>query len=230
MRALHRLNPVRIAYVRDLLARHFTHQGEARSANAPRPLAGLSVLDIGCGGGILAEPLARLGATVTGIDPGKDNIVVAAEHAQSQGLAIDYRIGTTFDLAGETFDAVLAMEVVEHAPEASAFVASAAALVRPGGLFIGSTLNRTLKSFALAIVGAEYLLGWLPRGTHRWEKFVTPREFAVALADAGLVVFDQRGVIYDLLSGEWRFGRDLDVNYLIAARKSERIAAGTGGH
>jgi len=216
MRALHRFNPLRIAYIRDLLRDRW---GSDRPRH--RPLAGLRLLDIGCGGGLLSEPLARLGANVTGIDPASGNLDVARAHAKAEGLVIDYRDVSAETLAssGPTFDAVLAMEVVEHVRNVPAFVATAAALVRPGGLFVAATLNRTLKSFALAIVGAEYVLGWLPKGTHRWEKFVTPAEFRDALRAASLSVCGQTGVIYHPLFDEWRLADDMDVNYMIAAER-----------
>ena len=178
MAALHKFNPVRLAYVRDRAAAHF-----GRDPKRLDSLAGLRMLDIGCGGGILSEPLARLGATVVGIDPSASNIAVAREHAQMSGLAIDYRSTTAEALAqtGEVFDVVLAMEVVEHVADVNLFIELVAALVKPGGLGFVATLNRTAKSFALAIVGAEYILRWLPRGTHQWDKFVTPAEQTRAL-------------------------------------------------
>jgi 2-polyprenyl-6-hydroxyphenyl methylase/3-demethylubiquinone-9 3-methyltransferase len=215
MRALHRLNPLRIGYVRDRLVGHF----RSAPGHGLKPLAGLTLLDIGCGAGLLAEPLARLGADVTGIDPGKTNIAQAKAHAEAQGLAIDYRaIGAeTLAREGRQFDGVLAMEVVEHVPNTAVFLRQAARLVRPGGLFVASTLNRTLKSFALAIVGAEYVLGWLPRGTHDWSKFVTPEELENALTASGLKVAQTSGVVFNPLSGRWSLSRDTDVNYMIAA-------------
>lgn len=216
MRALHRLNPTRISYIRDLALRHFGHRPVAGAA---RPLDGLTLLDIGCGGGLLSEPMARLGAAVTGIDPAPNNVAVATRHAETLDLPIDYRAATaeTLAAAGEAFDIVLAMEVVEHVPEPDAFVRTACALVRPGGLLVLSTLNRTAKSFALAIVGAEYVLRWLPRGTHRWSQFVTPEELAAPVRAAGLNVLDRTGVVYDLPSGRWVLSRDTDVNYMLAA-------------
>jgi 2-polyprenyl-6-hydroxyphenyl methylase/3-demethylubiquinone-9 3-methyltransferase len=217
MRALHRLNPVRIGYLRDRLIGHF----RSGPGHGLKPLAGLTLLDIGCGAGLLAEPLARLGAEVTGIDPGKTNIAQAKAHAEAQGLAIDYRAIGAAALAkeGQQFDAVLAMEVVEHIPKRGPFLRQAADLVRPGGLFVASTLNRTLKSFALAIVGAEYVLGWLPIGTHQWDRFVTPRELADDLAAGGLAVCDQTGVVYQPWRDAWRLSGDMDVNYMIAAER-----------
>lgn len=217
MRPLHRFNPVRVAYIRDLAANRF-----GRDIRADAPLAGLAVLDIGCGGGVLSEPLARLGATVTGLDPAEKNIAVARSHAAGQGLAIDYRTETVESVAarGETFDIVLAMEVVEHVADVDAFVAAACAAVRPGGVLIMATLNRTLKSFALAIVGAEYVLRWLPRGTHDWHRFVTPDELAGAITRHGLAVTERTGVVYNPLSDEWRQAADLSVNYMVAAART----------
>jgi 2-polyprenyl-6-hydroxyphenyl methylase / 3-demethylubiquinone-9 3-methyltransferase len=217
MAALHKFNPVRLAYIRDRAANHF-----ARDARARDSLAGLRILDIGCGGGILCEPLARLGATVTGIDPGAANIAVAARHAAQSELSIDYREGTAEALAaaGESFDVVLAMEVVEHVADVGLFVDLAANLARPGALVFVATLNRTMKSFALAIVGAEYILRWLPRGTHQWEKFVTPDELEAALKLSGLFPTDWTGVAYNLLADRWQRTTDMDVNYMVVAEKT----------
>jgi 2-polyprenyl-6-hydroxyphenyl methylase/3-demethylubiquinone-9 3-methyltransferase len=216
MAPLHRLGPARIEWLRDTIAGHFR-----RSSAGALPLAGLRLLDIGCGGGLLSEPLSRLGAAVVGLDPAPASIAVARAHAEATGATPSYRVGTVEDLAreGETFDAALAMEVVEHVADVRAFVAAAASLVKPGGLIALSTLNRTLKSFALAIVGAEYVLRWLAPGTHRWEQFVTPDELASALRAAGLRETQRRGLSYDPLRGEWRLSRDLGVNYFMAARK-----------
>lgn len=222
MRPLHKLNPVRIAYLRDHMAEHFpAPDGGARDANRPAPLAGLTILDIGCGGGILCEPMARLGAAVTGIDPAPGNVRIADKHAQEGGLSIDYRAVTAEDLAasGARYDVVLAMEVVEHVTDMEAFVKTACSMVRPGGLFFAATLNRTMKSFALAIVGAEYVLRWVPKGTHQWEKFVKPRELEEAIAQGGCDVFDVAGVIYNPLRDAWAQARDTDVNYMLVARR-----------
>jgi 2-polyprenyl-6-hydroxyphenyl methylase / 3-demethylubiquinone-9 3-methyltransferase len=214
MAPLHRLNPARLGFLRQTLAAHFGR--DARSLSA---FDGLRILDVGCGGGLISEPLARLGAVVTGIDAAEANIAVARAHARGADLEIDYRQASAEELsvAGERFDAVLALEVVEHVADLDAFLAAAAALVRPGGAFIASTLNRTPKSLLFAIVGAEYVLGWLPRGTHRWDRFLKPSELAAALRRHGLQGRDIRGLVYDLLAGEWRLGRDLGVNYLVFA-------------
>ncbi|MDP2295471.1 MAG: bifunctional 2-polyprenyl-6-hydroxyphenol methylase/3-demethylubiquinol 3-O-methyltransferase UbiG [Pseudolabrys sp.] len=219
MAALHKFNPVRLAYIRD--------QAAARFGRDPRKLdclKGLRVLDIGCGAGILSEPLARLGATMVGADPAEENIEAARAHAEATGVSVDYRATTAEALAeaGETFDIVLAMEVVEHVVDVPAFVESCASMVKPGGLMFAATLNRTLKSFALAIVGAEYVLRWVPRGTHQWDKFVRPEELERAFEDAGLDVIGERGVIYNPLADQWRLSSDMDVNYmLVGARPGE---------
>jgi 2-polyprenyl-6-hydroxyphenyl methylase / 3-demethylubiquinone-9 3-methyltransferase len=217
MAALHKFNPVRLAYIRDRSAAHF-----GRDPKRLDSLAGLRILDIGCGGGILSEPLARLGASVTGVDPSASNIAVARQHAARSDLSIDYRNTTAEALAeaGEVFDVVLAMEVVEHVADVGLFVDLAAAMVKPGGLLFVATLNRTVKSFALAIVGAEYILRWLPRGTHRWDKFVTPNELEIAIEQSGLHISDETGVIYDLFADRWQLSADMDVNYMVVAEKT----------
>ena len=216
MAMLHKFNPVRVGYIRDQVTAHF-----GRDAKKLGCLTGLRILDIGCGGGILSEPLARLGGTVVGADPSGANVEVARQHAGQAGLMIDYRATTAEALAdqGERFDVVLAMEVVEHVADMPLFVKRCGEMVKPGGLMIAATLNRTLKSFALAIVGAEYVLRWLPRGTHRWDKFVTPGELEAAMVHAGLRVTDERGVIYNLLADRWQLSNDMDVNYMLAAEK-----------
>ncbi|MBK8908407.1 MAG: bifunctional 2-polyprenyl-6-hydroxyphenol methylase/3-demethylubiquinol 3-O-methyltransferase UbiG [Rhodospirillales bacterium] len=213
-RPLHRLNPVRIAYVRDHLVRHFS-----RDPLSVRPLAGLEVLDIGCGGGIIAEPIRRLGARVTAIDAEQHSIRIAAAHAKLSDLDIDYRHAAPEDLVreGRQFDAVLALEVVEHVADLDAFVAATAGLMRPGGALVAATLNRTLKSLALGKVGAEYILRWLPRGTHDWRKFVRPAELSAALRRHGLAVRDLAGMTYNPLIDRWSLSDDLAVNYLVFA-------------
>jgi|TARA_A100001037_G_scaffold14185_1_gene12948 2-polyprenyl-6-hydroxyphenyl methylase/3-demethylubiquinone-9 3-methyltransferase len=214
-RPLHKFNPVRIRFIRDRLAGHFN-----RDPLAPEPLAGLRLLDIGCGGGLLTEPLTRLGATVVGIDATEKNIRIAALHAEQGGLSIDYRHTTAeaLDEAGERFDAVLNMEVVEHVADVDAFLTASGNLVGNGGLMIAATLNRTAKSFALAIVGAEYVLRWLPRGTHDWRRFVRPSELAAGLRHAGMTVTSLTGVVFNPLTGIWSLTeRDLDVNYMAVA-------------
>jgi 2-polyprenyl-6-hydroxyphenyl methylase / 3-demethylubiquinone-9 3-methyltransferase len=217
MGMLHKLNPVRIGFIKEAACRRF-----GRDAKRLDSLAGLRFLDIGCGGGILSEPMARLGAAVVGADPAEPNIEAARVHAAREGLAIDYRATTAEALAdlGERFDVVLAMEVVEHVADLTLFVGRCAEMVKPGGLMVVATLNRTVKSFALAIVGAEYVLRWLPRGTHQWDKFVTPNELEIALERSGLTVTQDTGVIYNLLADRWQLSSDMDVNYMVAAEKA----------
>ena len=216
MAPLHKFNPVRLAYIRDQAAAHFSRDPKQAGC-----LSGLRILDIGCGGGILSEPLARLGASMVGADPAEMNIEIAGKHAQQEGLSIDYRATTAEALAdaGECFDIVLAMEVVEHVTDVDLFVRRCGEMVKPGGMMVAATLNRTMKSFALAIVGAEYILRWLPRGTHRWDKFVTPDELETAMSHADLRVVDERGVIYNPFSDSWKLADDMDVNYMLTAAK-----------
>jgi 2-polyprenyl-6-hydroxyphenyl methylase/3-demethylubiquinone-9 3-methyltransferase len=213
---LHRIGPARLTFLRDELVRHF-----GRDGGGLRPLAGLRLLDIGCGGGLISEPLARLGAAVTGLDPAAENIAVARQHAIAQGLTIDYRAGLVeeLDAQGSLYDGIVCLEVVEHVPDVGAFLSSCGRLLRPGGLMLLSTINRTLKAYALAIVGAEYVLGWLPVGTHRWDRFVTPQELAAYLRGAGLAEPTLRGLLYNPFRDEWSLGSDTDVNYLAAAAK-----------
>ena len=217
-RPLHALNPVRLGFICDQLCAHF-----GRNPHAGRSLDGLSIADIGCGGGLLCEPMARLGAQVTGLDPAHDSIDAARTHAKGQGLDIDYRADRAEILveAGDRYDAVLAMEVVEHVPDVPAFTQVAAQLVRPGGMVLFSTINRTLKSYALAIIGAEFVLRWLPVGTHRWDRFVTPDELASACVNAGLEETARRGMVFNPLAGSWNLSADTDVNYLMAAVRPE---------
>jgi 2-polyprenyl-6-hydroxyphenyl methylase/3-demethylubiquinone-9 3-methyltransferase len=212
MAPLHAINPIRIGWLIETLARRFHAQG-------PAPLEGRTLLDIGCGAGLLSEPLSRLGAVVTGLDPAPSAIAAARAHAEATGAELTYRAGTVEELAAEgaKFDVVLAMEVVEHVEDVARFVACAASLVAPGGVLCFSTLNRTPQSFALAIVGAEYLLRWLPKGTHHWEQFVTPLELTGALRRAGFVVTTRRGLVFDPLRRDWRLSPDMSVNYFLAA-------------
>ncbi len=216
---LHSLNPLRIEFVREQTTARFSLDPFQR-----RPFSGLRFLDVGCGGGLLSEPMARLGADVVGVDPSEQNIKTAAVHAHAQSLAIDYRVATAEQLAAqERFDVVLCMEVVEHVNDPVAFVATCASMVNPRGLMFIATLNRTLKSFGLAIIGAEYVLGWVPRGTHKWEKFLTPEELDQSVAAAGLQTKETIGMSYNPLTRGWTRSRDLAVNYLsVAQRPSPR--------
>lgn len=209
---LHVFNPVRLAYIKEQVCGRLSRDPLER-----RPFDGLRFLDIGCGGGLLTEPMARLGASIVGVDPSGKNIKTASVHAAEMGLEIDYRAATAEDLAaaGETFDVILNMEVIEHVADPSAFTRTCCNLLKPGGLMFVATLNRTLKSFGLAIIGAEYVLGWLPKGTHQWEKFITPAELKGWLAENGVAVKDQSGVTYSPFTGEWRKSRDMDVNYMV---------------
>jgi len=215
-RPLHKFNPVRLAYIRDHVAARF-----GRDPLAARPLDGVRILDIGCGGGLLCEPMARLGATVVGVDPAERNIEVARLHAAESGLDIDYRATTAEALAdaGERFDVVLNMEVVEHVADIDLFISRTGEMVKPGGLMFVATINRTLKALGLAIIGAEYVLRWLPRGTHRYEKLVRPQELETALSKAGLSVIDQTGVSYNPLADRWSRSKDMDVNYMLLAER-----------
>jgi 2-polyprenyl-6-hydroxyphenyl methylase/3-demethylubiquinone-9 3-methyltransferase len=219
-RTLHQIGPARMTFLRDRLLQHFGRPPGDRPAG--KPLAGLSILDIGCGGGLVCEPLARLGADVTGIDPALESIEAARRHAEAQGLAIAYRIARVEDLAaeGRAFDAVSCLEVVEHVPDVGAFLKTCASLVRPGGLMLLSTINRTAKAYLLAILGAEYVLRWLPVGTHQWERFVTPGELAGHLRAAGLGAPIYRGLVYSPLADTWSLSDDIDVNYFASAPKA----------
>jgi len=213
---LHKFNPSRLAYIREKALERF-----ARDGNQRKPFEGLRLLDIGCGGGLLSEPMARLGFTVTGADASDRNIKTAATHAAEQGLTIDYRATTAEDLAaaGEAFDIILNMEVVEHVADVRLFMSSCAAMLKPGGMMIVATLNRTFKAWALAIVGAEYVLRWLPRGTHDWAKFLTPAEIRVALEEGGLKVADLVGVTYNPIADRWSRSTDTGVNYMMLGLK-----------
>lgn len=216
-RLLHRLNPVRIDYIRKHLCAHF-----GRDPETPEPLEGLRLLDIGCGGGLLCEPTARMGAEVTGLDAGEKNIRVAKAHSEKSGLAIDYRHGSAETLAEAEgrFDAILNMEVVEHVADRALFLRSCGILLKDGGVMVLSTLNRTAKSFAFAIIGAEYVLRWLPRGTHQWDKFVRPSELADDLRSNNLAISHMTGVSYDPLVGAWHLSNDIDVNYMMFVTKA----------
>ena len=212
---LHMLNPCRLDYIVTQIATEFD-----RDPKAEAPFAGLRLLDIGCGGGLLCEPMARLGAEVVGADAAERNIPVARIHAEQSGLAIDYRHTTAEALAetGERFDVVLNMEVVEHVPDPLAYLTACRQLLKPGGLHVCSTINRTAKSYAMAIVGAEVVMRWLPRGTHDWAKFITPDELFDLLTRAGLEPVDRKGFVFNPVSWSWRLSpRDLSVNYVTAS-------------
>jgi 2-polyprenyl-6-hydroxyphenyl methylase / 3-demethylubiquinone-9 3-methyltransferase len=213
---LHVFNPVRLHYIKEQVCARFGRDPFERT-----PFAGLRILDIGCGGGLLSEPMARLGAEVVGVDPSEKNIKTASVHASEMELAIDYRAGTAEDLAaaGERFDVILNMEVIEHVTDPAAFTRICSSMLKPGGLMFVATINRTLKSFGLAIIGAEYVLGWLPKGTHQWEKFITPDELKGWLGENGVSVKDESGVTYSLFRNEWRRSRDMDVNYMVVGVK-----------
>ena len=208
---LHRFNPVRLAFMRRHFAAYF-----GRDESLMRPFEGLTLLDVGCGGGLLSDPLARMGFTVTGLDAGDKNVTIARLHAEQSGLTIDYRATTPERLDPEMrFDVVLSMEVVEHVPDVADFLGHATARLKPGGIFMGATLNRTAKAYALAVIGAEYVLGWLPKGTHDWKKFVRPSEFAAMLRESGITVREMAGMAYNPLADDWRETRNLDVNYML---------------
>jgi len=214
---IHKFNPVRLGFIREHLLSHF-----GRDGTSMRPFEGLRILDVGCGGGLLCEPLARLGATVTGIDAAERNIAIARLHAEQSGLDIDYRATTSEALAtqGQSFDMVLNMEVVEHVDNVPLYMKSCADLVRPGGMMLTATINRTARAYALAVFGAEYVLGWLPRGTHDWKKFLTPEEIRTLLVRNGLRVTAETGVVYHPIGDEWRRSRDMGINYMILAERA----------
>lgn len=220
MRPLHEMAPVRIGFVRDRAAEAFD-----RDTRANRPFEGLTLLDVGCGGGLMSEPLARLGFAVTGIDAAARNIAVARHHSGVSGLDIDYRVETVEALAaaGRRYDIVLCLEIVEHVADIHAFTRAALATLAPGGVVIFSTLNRTAKAFAFAIVGAEYVLRILPRGTHDWRKFVRPSELAAAVRRAGGRVSELAGMTYSPLSGRWSITKDLSVNYFAVAKAQLKV-------
>jgi 2-polyprenyl-6-hydroxyphenyl methylase/3-demethylubiquinone-9 3-methyltransferase len=215
-RPLHKFNPVRIEYIRDRVSAHF-----GRDPKGHLPLSGLRVLDIGCGGGLLSEPVARMGASVVGADASEKNIGIARTHAEQSGVAVDYRAVTAEQLAAdsEQFDVVLNMEVVEHVADVAFFMETCASLVKPGGLMFVATINRTLKAAALAIVGAEYVLRWLPRGTHQYEKLVRPEEIEAPLSVGGMMVTERTGVFFNPIQNQWNLSKDMDVNYMLVAEK-----------
>jgi 2-polyprenyl-6-hydroxyphenyl methylase / 3-demethylubiquinone-9 3-methyltransferase len=216
-RPLHQFNPVRLGFIRAAAAAHF-----ARDEKSLTPFQGLNLLDIGCGGGLLSEPMARIGFAVLGVDPSEKNVKTASAHAAGTGLRLDYRATTAEALAeeGASFDVVLNMEVVEHVADLGGFLRACGALLKPSGFMIVATLNRTLKSLALAKIGAEYVLRWLPAGTHDWNRFVTPAELDGFLEDSGLRVARVQGVSFDPLRWEWRLSSDTDVNYMMVAERA----------
>ncbi|MGB3811583.1 MAG: bifunctional 2-polyprenyl-6-hydroxyphenol methylase/3-demethylubiquinol 3-O-methyltransferase UbiG [Shinella sp.] len=216
-RPLHKFNPVRLTYIRNLVCAQF-----GRDPHSHRPLEGLRILDIGCGGGLLSEPMARMGADVVGADASEKNIGIAKAHAAGSGVPVDYRAVTAEALAeaGETFDVVLNMEVVEHVSDVDFFLTTCASMVRPGGMTFVATINRTMKAAALAIFAAENVLRWLPRGTHQYEKLVRPEEIEKPLTASGLTVTDRTGVFFNPLLNQWNLSKDMDVNYMLVARRA----------
>lgn len=210
-RPLHRLNPVRVSYIRDRVAAHF-----GRDPASAEPLAGLSLVDVGCGGGLLTEPMARLGAAATGIDATRRNIEIARIHAEQAGVQVTYLPCAAEDLVaeGRKFDVVLAMEIVEHVADVDAFLAALSGLLKPNGLLFMATMSRTAKSYAMAIIGAEYILRWLPKGTHDWNRFIRPSELARGLRRHDLAVTELTGVAYNPFKDSFHLSRDLDVNYM----------------
>ncbi|MGV2103363.1 bifunctional 2-polyprenyl-6-hydroxyphenol methylase/3-demethylubiquinol 3-O-methyltransferase UbiG [Rhizobium sp. 21-4511-3d] len=213
---LHKFNPVRLTYIRDKAAENF-----GLDPKSPKPLEGLRVLDIGCGGGLLSEPVARMGATVVGADPSEKNIGIASTHAKASGVSVDYRPVTAEQLAeaGETFDIVLNMEVVEHVADVEFFISTCSRMVRPGGMMFVATINRTMKAAALAIFAAENILRWLPRGTHQYEKLVRPEQLEGPMTASGLEIIDRTGVFFNPLANQWNLSKDMDVNYMLLAKR-----------
>jgi 2-polyprenyl-6-hydroxyphenyl methylase/3-demethylubiquinone-9 3-methyltransferase len=213
---LHKFNPVRLKFIRETVTAHVR-----RDAKSLRPFERLSLLDIGCGGGLLSEPMSKMGFKVTGVDPSEKNIGTARAHAAQSGAVVEYRVADAETLAqeGQSFDVVLNMEVVEHVADLRGYLESTAALVKPGGLMFVATLNRTLKALALAKVAAEYILRWLPPGTHDWDKFVAPAELRAMLEDSGLKVLKTQGIAFDPLGWDWRLSNDTDVNYMVVAER-----------
>jgi len=219
---LHKFNPIRIGYVRDQVIAHFGLQTDDAVAKL-KPFKGLRFLDIGCGGGLLSEPMARLGADMVSADAAEKNIQIASLHAEKMGIDIDYRHTTAESLAeaGEKFDVILNMEVIEHVADVEGFVEACCSLLSPGGIMFVATLNRTPKSYALAIVGAEYILRWLPKGTHNWKKFLKPSEVSRCLRNEGLLITDLAGAAYNPFEDRWHLSKDLRVNYLLTSTKPE---------
>ncbi|MCO5733708.1 bifunctional 2-polyprenyl-6-hydroxyphenol methylase/3-demethylubiquinol 3-O-methyltransferase UbiG [Rhizobium sp. SSA_523] len=213
---LHKFNPVRLAYIRDRVCEHF-----GRDPKSHRPFEGLRFLDIGCGGGLLSEPMARMGAEVVGADPSEKNVRIAETHAAETGVTVDYRALTAEQLAeaGEAFDVILNMEVVEHVSDVNLFISTCASMVRPGGLMFIATINRTFKANALAIFAAENLLRWLPKGTHSYDKLVRPEELERPLLASGMEVVHRTGVFYNVLQDRWNLSRDMDVNYMMLVQR-----------
>jgi 2-polyprenyl-6-hydroxyphenyl methylase/3-demethylubiquinone-9 3-methyltransferase len=209
---LHKFNPVRLAFIRDMAAGHF-----GRDPKLLAPFGGLSLLDIGCGGGLLSEPMAKLGFETLGADASERNVMTAAAHAAATGVRVAYRATTAEALAEEglTFDVVLNMEVVEHVADLPSYLTSCSTLIKPGGLMFVATLNKTLKSLALAKIGAEYILGWLPRGTHDWSRFIEPAKLRSMLEESDLNILKTQGVAFDPLSWNWKLSSDTDVNYMV---------------
>jgi 2-polyprenyl-6-hydroxyphenyl methylase/3-demethylubiquinone-9 3-methyltransferase len=215
---IHRINPARLGYIKSVLCDELDRDEKDLSA-----LKGLKVLDVGCGGGLVCEPLARLGADVTGIDADANAVAVAASHAKRNGLNIQYKVSTAENMKQKSFDVILALEIVEHVADVELFVKSCVDLCKPGGVVIFSTLNKTLKSMALAKIAAEYILRWIPTGTHDWNKFLRPSTLSDVLRRAGTEPFDAKGLIFNPLKNDFFISKsDLDVNYFIAARKGEK--------
>ncbi len=219
-RPLHIMNDCRIGFIKEEICSWF-----GKKPNQEKPLTGLKILDVGCGGGLLSEPMARLGADMVAIDALEANIKAARLHARQSGIKIDYRFGSVEDMAkgGERFDVVLNMEVLEHVTEPQEFIKTCATLVAEGGLMFCSTINRTAKAFALAIFGAEYIMRWLPKGTHQYDKFIKPEEMDIMLKQAGLAPDEPVGMIYGPLSGQWKTGSDASVNYIIKASRPAKL-------
>jgi 2-polyprenyl-6-hydroxyphenyl methylase/3-demethylubiquinone-9 3-methyltransferase len=213
---LHKFNPVRLSYIRDLVCENF-----GRDVRSHKPFEGLRFLDIGCGGGLLSEPMARMGATVVGADPSEKNVRIAETHAAESGVSVDYRAVSAEQLAeaGETFDVILNMEVVEHVADVNLFISTCASMVRPGGLMFVATINRTFKANALAIIAAERILRWLPKGTHSYDKLVKPEELEAPLQAGGMEITHRTGVFYNVLQDRWNLSRDMDVNYMMLAKR-----------